>query len=216
MRFAERLRPPALTLALAVACALAAGCATRPADTAPATAAAAAAPAPAPVDPAAQRAFDDAKRALATGQVAQAEQGFQTLTRTHPDLGGPHADLGLIYRQSGKLPEAVAALENAVRASPQQPIYLNQLGLAYRQQGRFDKARGAYEEALRVDPDYATAALNLGILNDLYLGDSRRAVELYERYLALSPGGDPTVSKWIVDLNNRKPQRVASGQKDKP
>lgn len=211
MRFAERLHPPALTLA--VACALAAGCATRPADTAPAVAAAA--PAPAPVDPAAQRAFDDAKRALATGQVAQAEQGFQALTRTHPDLGGPHADLGLIYRQSGKLPEAVAALEKAVRASPQQPTYLNQLGLAYRQQGRFDKAREAYEQALAIDPDYATAALNLGILNDLYLGDSRRAVELYERYLALSPGGDATVSKWIVDLNNRKPQRVASGQKEK-
>ena len=213
MRFAERLHPLAPTLTLAAACALAAGCATRPADTAPATATAA--PAPAPVDPAAQRAFDDAKRALATGQVAQAEQGFQALTRTHPDLGGPHADLGLIYRQSGKLPEAVAALEKAVRASPQQPIYLNQLGLAYRQQGRFDKAREAYEQALAIDPDYATAALNLGILNDLYLGDSRRAVELYERYLALSPGGDATVSKWIVDLNNRKPQRVASGQKEK-
>ena len=213
MRFAERLHPLAPTLTLAAACALAAGCATRPADTAPATATAA--PAPAPVDPAAQRAFDDAKRALATGQVAQAEQGFQALTRTHPDLGGPHADLGLIYRQSGKLPEAVAALEKAVRASPQQPIYLNQLGLAYRQQGRFDKAREAYEQALAIDPDYATAALNLGILNDLYLGDSRHAVELYERYLALSPGGDATVSKWIVDLNNRKPQRVASGQKEK-
>jgi Flp pilus assembly protein TadD len=213
MRFAERLHPLAPTLTLAAACALAAGCATRPADTAPATATAA--PAPAPVDPAAQRAFDDAKRALASGQVVQAEQAFRALTQTYPDLGGPHADLGLIYRQSGKLPEAVAALEKAVRASPQQPTYLNQLGLAYRQQGRFDKAREAYEQALAIDPDYATAALNLGILNDLYLGDSRRAVELYERYLALSPGGDATVSKWIVDLNNRKPQRVASGQKEK-
>lgn len=209
MRFAERLHP----LALAAACALAAGCATPPADTAPAPTSAAAAPPP--VDPAAQRAFDDAKRALASGQVAQAEQAFRALTRTHPDLGGPYADLGLIYRQSGKLPEAVAALEKAVQASPQQPTYLNQLGLAYRQQGRFDKAREAYEQALAIDPDYATAALNLGILNDLYLGDSRRALELYERYLALSPGGDATVSKWIVDLNNRKPQRVASGQKEK-
>lgn len=210
MRFAELAGRLAAAAAL---CALAAGCATRQAEPA---AAPAAAVAPAPVDPAAQSAFDDALRALAAGKVDQAEQGFRTLTQTHPDLGGPHADLGLIYRQSGKLPEAVAALEKAVRASPQQPIYLNQLGLAYRQQGRFDKAREAYEEALRVDPDYATAALNLGILNDLYLGDSRRAVELYERYLALSPGGDATVSKWIVDLNNRKPQRVASGQKDKP
>jgi tetratricopeptide (TPR) repeat protein len=209
MRFADVTS----RLVVAAACALVAGCATQKADPGPAVATAAAAPPP--VDPAAQSAFDDARRALAAGQVEQAERGFRTLTQTHPDLGGPHADLGLIYRQSGKLPEAVAALEAAVKASPQQPVYLNQLGLAYRQQGRFDKAREAYEQALRIDPDYAAATLNLGILNDLYLGDGRRALELYERYLVLSPGGDATVSKWIVDLNNRKPQRVASGQKDK-
>ena len=211
MPFAD---PSRLLVALAAACALVAGCATQKADPGPATATPAAATPP-PVDPAVQSAFDDAKRALAAGQVEQAERGFRALTRSHPDLGGPHADLGLIYRQSGKLPEAAAALEAAVRASPQQPVYLNQLGLTYRQLGRFDKAREAYEQALQLDPDYAAATLNLGILNDLYLGDSRRALELYERYLALSPQGDPTVSKWVVDLNNRKPQRVASGQEGK-
>lgn len=211
MRSDERPFPSAVVVA--AACLLAAGCATRPAEP---VATPAAAVAPAPVDPAAQAAFDAALRSLAAGKVDQAEQGFKNLTRTHPDLGGPHADLGLIYRQNGKLPEAVAALEQAVRASPQQAVYWNQLGVAYRQQGRFTQAREAYEQALQIDPDYAAATLNLGILNDLYLGDSRRAVELYERYLALSPGGDPTVGKWIVDLNNRKPQRLASGQKDKP
>ena len=29
--------------------------------------------------------------------------------------------------------------------------------------------------------------LNLGILHDLYLRDGKRALELYDRYLALSP-----------------------------
>ncbi len=168
-----------------------------------------------PVDPAVQRAFDDARRALAAGQVQQAERGFLALTRSNPELGGPHADLGLIYRQAGKLPEAVAELEQAVRSSPQQAVYLNQLGVAYRQQGQFDKAHEAYEKAIALAPDYAAATLNLGILHDLYLGDGKRALELYDRYLSLSPGGDAMVSKWLVDLNNRKPQTLAASRKEK-
>lgn len=215
MRYAETCPRP--TLAGLMLTALIALGGTGCASVTPSREAEPAAPtAAAPVSPAAQQAFEDAVRALAAGQVAQAESGFRALTQSHPELGGPHANLGLIYRRTGRLPEAVTSLEAAVRASPQQPVYLNQLGLTYRQQGQFDKAREAYERALAVAPDYAAATLNLGILNDLYLGDRRRALELYERYLELSPAGDTQVSKWVVDLHNRKPQQVAANAKDKP
>jgi len=169
-----------------------------------------------PVDPAVQQAFDDSLRALAAGRVAEAERGFATLTQSNPDLGGPHANLGLVYRKAGRLPEAVAELERAVRASPQQAVYLNQLGIAYRQQGEFGKARDAYEKAIALAPGYATPRLNLGILLDLYLGETKPALDLYESYLSLSPGGDATVTKWIVDLKNRKPQALAANRKDAP
>jgi Flp pilus assembly protein TadD len=159
-----------------------------------------------PVDPAAQRAFDDARSALAAGRADEAERGFRVLAQSNPDLAGPHANLGLIYRRAGKLPEAVAALERAVQASPKRAVYLNQLGITYRQQGQFAKAREAYENAIALDPAYAAPLLNLGILNDLYLGDGKRALELYGQYLALSPSGDAAVSKWVADLKNRKPQ----------
>jgi tetratricopeptide (TPR) repeat protein len=197
---------------------LAAGCASNPgpvqdqaAASAPAAAAkAASGTAVAPVDAAAQRSFDEARRALAAGQTAEAEARFLALTQSNPELGGPFASLGLIYQQAGKTSEAVLQFEAAVKASPQQPAYLNQLGVAYRQMGQFDKAREAYERAIALAPDHATAMLNLGILNDLYLGDPARALELYERYLLLTPAGDATVSKWVVDLKNRKPQTVAA------
>ena len=55
-------------------------------------------------------------------------------------------------------------------------------------------------------PNYAAAVLNLGVLDDLYLGDSARALELYTRYLALTPAGDPVVTKWVADVKNRKPR----------
>lgn len=188
------------------------------AASAPASAASAPAPkvaaAPAiaekPVDPAAQRAFDEARQALAAGRVEQAEKGFKALTQSNPELGGPHANLGLIYRQAGKLDQAQAEFEQAVQASPRQPLFHNQLGITYRQQGQFTKARAAYERAIELDPGNAVAHLNLGILHDLYLSDGPRALELYDRYLSLSPEGDAKVTKWVADLKNRKPRQVGA------
>ena len=163
-----------------------------------------------PVNPAVQRAFDDARRAMRAGRMDEAERGFRAMTKEHPELGGPHANLGVLYRQANKLPEAVAELETAVRESPHQALYFNQLGITYRQQGQFKKAREAYEKAIDLDPQYASPLLNLGILHDLYLWDAKRALELYDRYLALAPGGDAVVTKWVTDLKNRKPAPASS------
>lgn len=180
------------------------------APAAPVAAPAAAAPPkvePAPVVSASvQRAFDDARRALQAGRIDDAERGFVALTQSNPELGGPHANLGLLHRQAGKLAEAAADFELAVKANPQQPVYLNQLGITYRQLGEFQKARDAYERAILLAPDYAAAHLNLGILYDLYLWDGARALAAYDRYLALASDEDGKVKKWIVDLRNRKPQ----------
>ena len=168
-----------------------------------------------PVSATTQRAFDDARRAMRAGRNADAERAFKALTVAHPELGGPHANLALIYRQAGKPAESVAELEKAVQASPRQPIFHNQLGIAYRLNGQFTKAREAYEKAIGLDADYAAPYLNLGILHDLYLWDGKRALELYDRYLALSPGGDSTVVKWVADLKNRKPQHAMLTRKEK-
>jgi len=230
MRSADRLL-------IVTALAMLAGCTTiadtalslKAAVTPSASAASAAAPAPAaapamappppkveapPVNPNAQRAFDEAKRALAAGRVDEAERGFAALAQSNPELGGPHANLGLIYRNAGKNAEAVAALERAVQASPGQAVYFNQLGLAYRSSGQFGKARGAYERAIELDGAYAAPVLNLGILHDLYLNDPPRAMELYARYLTLAPGQEATVNKWMAELKNRKPGGAAPAKKE--
>ena len=158
-----------------------------------------------PIAPATQRAYDDALALMRAGHAADAERGFRALTQSEPDLAGPHANLGLLARQAGRLPEAVKELEKATTLAPGLAVAWNQLGLAYRQSGEFSKARDAYGHALAIDPNYATAVLNLGVLDDLYLGDSAHALELYTRYLALTPAGDPVVTKWVADVKNRKP-----------
>jgi tetratricopeptide (TPR) repeat protein len=166
-----------------------------------------------PVDPRAQAAFDTARRAMRAGRNDEAERQLKALAQSNPELGGVHANLGLLYRQAGKLPESAAALEKAVQASPTQSVFHNQLGITYRRQGQFTKARDEYEKAIALDATYAAPVLNLGILNDLYLQDRKRALALYDQYLALS-GGDAAVTKWVADLKNRKDDRVALSLKE--
>jgi Flp pilus assembly protein TadD len=168
-----------------------------------------------PVDPRAQAAFDTARRAMRAGRADEAERQLKALAAANPELGGVHANLGLLYRQAGKLPEAVVAMEKAVQASPKQAVFQNQLGITYRQKGEFTKARDAYERAIALDAGYASPVLNLGILNDLYLQDRKRALALYDQYLALA-GGDAAVTKWVADLKNRKDDHVALSVKEKP
>jgi Flp pilus assembly protein TadD len=233
MRFVERLSLIGLkqTLCTVAVAALLSGCGSvgmRLRDALPGASASAPASAPAqaasaaalqaapkaastgPISPATQRAYDDALALMRAGHAADAERGFRALTRSDPDLAGPHANLGVLARQAGRLPEAVTELERATTLAPGVAVAWNQLGLAYRQSGEFTKAHAAYDNALAIDPNYATAVLNLGVLEDLYLGDSARALELYTRYLALTPAGDPVVTKWIADVKNRKPAGAAS------
>ena len=185
-----------------------------PAKDAPAAGAAIAKPELPPVNPAVQRAFDSARQALAAGQTTEAERAFVALTKSNPELSGPYANLGLIYRQTGKNAEAIVALEKAVQLSPQRPDLNNQLGITYRVAGDFTKAKTSYERAIALDAAYAPAVLNLGILYDLYLWDGARALELYDRYLQLTPGGDDQVKRWVSDLRNRTTQKSAPQRKE--
>ena len=192
---------------------LLAGCSTLSPARAPATLAAAAKPAPAvveaPVRPDLQHAYDQALALLRSGKTQEAEKQLLALTRQAPDLSGPFANLGLLYRNAGRNVEAIAAFEHAIEVNPKRAVYYNELGISYRLEGKFDKARRSYRQAIDLDPGYAAAYLNLGILYDLYLQEPKDALPYYQRYRDLMPAEGPTVSKWIIDLERRTGNKPA-------
>ena len=87
---------------------------------------------------------------------------------------------------SGRLQEAAAAFDEALRSGPQQASVLLGAGVVARLQGRNDEARRFLVDALKLEPALSPASLLLG--STLYQsGDLDGAIETYQRALALDP-----------------------------
>jgi tetratricopeptide (TPR) repeat protein len=160
------------------------------------------APLEAPIPQEAQMQFDNAVAAMNAGNTASAEQSFRAMSVAYPTFAGPLLNLAILQTKAGKLEDAQKALNDAIARKPSAAAY-NQLGIVYRRLGRFKEADEAYQRAIQEDESYALAYLNLGVLCDLYLQQPERALEAYERYVALAPSPDAKVNGWITELKTR-------------
>ncbi|MGH9175881.1 MAG: tetratricopeptide repeat protein, partial [Vicinamibacterales bacterium] len=88
--------------------------------------------------------------------VAKAMESYRLLLATYPDDYAAHANLGGLYRDIGRIKEAIAQLEEAVRLSPDQPIGRTNLGQAYLAEHRFAEARREFEESLKLQERAST------------------------------------------------------------
>jgi tetratricopeptide (TPR) repeat protein len=139
---------------------------------------------------------------LMRSDPTQAMLEFQVLTQSYPDLPGPYANLGLLYRNANQLPEAEASLAKATERAPWDAATWTEYGITLRQAGKFPAARAAYEKAIEANPSYPPAHRNLGVLVDLYLDDPVTAQNELETYKQLT-GEDKPVSGWIAELRTR-------------
>ncbi len=78
-----------------------------------------------------------------------------------PNHADAHYTPGVALIRQGKLPEAIAHCEQALRIKPEYAEAHNNLGVALEQMGRTREAIGHYEQALRIQPDDAEAQDNL-------------------------------------------------------
>lgn len=137
---------------------------------------------------------------------AQAEQAAKADPKKHksklPQLAAVHVDLGIAYGKTDQLDKAEAELRKAVELQPQHPVAWNELGLVLRRKGKFADARAAYEKSLAAAPGFHYARLNLAVLCDIYLDDSKCALDNYLAYQQIVPG-DKQVATWIKNAQTR-------------
>ncbi|MBI1883688.1 MAG: tetratricopeptide repeat protein [Chlamydiae bacterium] len=125
-----------------------------------------------------------------------------------------HYNLGVLWIEEGKDPEAVGEFEKAVQLKPQDASsYLN-LGYLYSRNDMLEKAVDAYQKTIQYDPQAALAYYNLGIVLR-HLGQSQEAQEHFSHAKTLDPTLEAktqkaaTESTEIKDPWNLTPEEVA-------
>jgi tetratricopeptide (TPR) repeat protein len=94
------------------------------------------------------------------------------------------------------LDEALTAGKAAVQYAPKNPDSHYTLGLVYEKRGQYAEAEQAMRDALTANPSYVDVYFTLGALYADKMKDQRRAVEAFERYLAL--GGNHSRAREAV------------------
>ena len=148
-------------------------------------------------------------------EYQRAKEMFLSLTRSQPNLSGPWVQLAEISELQEQYSSAKNThseqiktyLQQAIKVNPANYIAHNRLGSLLRTEGDFIQAKNHYQQAIKSWPGFAPAYLNLGILDDLYIGNKNQALENYLLYQALIDKPERKVKGWIADLSRQLIER---------
>lgn len=130
--------------------------------------------------------LDYAVRLLSAGDYGAGVPLFESMHETDPDSPVVLFNLGMAYSDLGRLGEARAHLEKAVRIDPQYAAAWVALGVAQERSRRTDEALVSFRTALDLDPDNPHAERNIGAALG-NAGNVEEAEEHFRRAVTLSP-----------------------------
>jgi tetratricopeptide (TPR) repeat protein len=106
-----------------------------------------------------------------------------------PQSAKAHVNLGRVFLEApGRLPEAIAEYETALRIEPDYALAHYSLGTAMsKSSGRLDSAIEHYRAALRIEPNYPQAHNNLGTALAQKGGQLQEAIAEFRAALRLDP-----------------------------
>ena len=113
---------------------------------------------------------------------------LKTRAESEPDNPSPRAELGRLYMDAGRYPEACAWLEASVELEPSDLRVRNQLALCYLNAEKLDSAVASYEETLRLDPNHPASLLSLGRIKLYVQRDIDGGLAMWERLIDVAPG----------------------------
>ena len=104
----------------------------------------------------------------------------------NPNAAVVHNNFGIALAESGRVPEAIAQYEQALRINPDFADAHYNLGIALVQMGRAPEAIAHWERVVLIKPDYAEAHHNLGAAL-AQVGRVPEAIAHYEQALRINP-----------------------------
>ena len=120
------------------------------------------------------------------GQLGAVVEQAQALTEQYPEAFVVWNLLGAASAQTGKLAQAINALQRVIAIKPDSADAYNNMGNALQDLGELEEAIASYEKALSLKPDYVEACYNKGITLQGQ-GKLGEAIASYEKALSLKP-----------------------------
>ena len=149
--------------------------------------------------------YKNALYALKQNQLTKAKNILLNLIEEHPNLAGPHANLGIIYYKLDNIKLASTHLTKAIKLNPSNPYAHNTLALISKTEGNFTQAEKHLLIAINNKDDYAKAHFNLALLYDIYFHKIKESIHHYRKYLVILADKDLDDKKtrnWLEQLEN--------------
>jgi tetratricopeptide (TPR) repeat protein len=159
--------------------------------------------------------YQDVNQLINAGRLGEAMAKADAFLATKPADPQMRFLKGVLQRNAGRIPEAIAIFTKLTEDYPALSEPYNNLAVIYAGQSQFDKARAALEMAIRANPGYATAHENLG---DVYM---RLASQTYSKALELDTNnavipGKLALIREVNKVNANSPAPVAARAEPAP
>lgn len=126
-----------------------------------------------------QTAFEQAVKALGSGDYAAAEAGFRVVLKSAPKNIGALGNLGVVYSRTGQTDKAITVYRKALAIQPNEPQLLLNLGLAYLKAELEAEALPVFRRLVGLRPA-DTRAQELLATAEIAAGDPDKGVTMLE------------------------------------
>ena len=133
----------------------------------------------------------------------QSEVGLPWMLRGVAKLPGAsqlHYNLGKVYSDLQRYPEAIAAYRRALQINPKNIEAQCNVGGMLEQSGEYSQAIAAYRKAIGINPSHPEAHNNLGLILR-QLGKFEEAMESFKRAIQAQPAGLSFMQNLISTMN---------------
>ena len=111
---------------------------------------------------------------------AESESSYVRSLRLDPSESSTHLGYGYVLEEQGRLPEAIAQGDEAVRLDPLSPFAQGMTAYTYYLAGQYDESKRRYQAMTRADSNYAVPFYSIALC-DLELGLTGQAMANVER-----------------------------------
>ena len=108
----------------------------------------------------------------------------------NPSDAVTRVQLGNMYFDAGKFPDAATWYEQALKINPKDVNASTDLGIAYYYMNQADRALAQFDKSLAIQPDHAKTLLNIGIVRAFGKQDLKGAAEVWQKVLDVAPSSE--------------------------